>query len=424
MLLPFLTLGVECEWGSAAGSGGSSGGEEAAVVGDVESSLLSTSVFAGMLVGALVSGLLSDRVGRRKTVLAMTALTGLFGLASALAPTFHALLLCRTLVGVGVGGSPAALALFAELLPRNERGRHLVQYMLYFSSGAVIEVLLAWATLNSLGWRALLLVSALPALVLTAVAARALPESPGWLLARGRRREAAAILRGAFDVNHPQLKLHARGINAAAVGAGAAASTCPMHNDHDADAQSLPLENEADEAWDGPLIPCTCLSTHQQQQSQQPPEVPLDGARASSRSSDPTAAAQPTMPPSPSPSPSFLVPSPPAALSLCSSSLRAGSEAHQQEGGFLGPMWLVLSPELRALSVRLSALFLLMAFVYYSLVLLSLSFVQDPLQHLRKQCTLRDEQYIQLLAANLAEFPVSAWELSPSLLHTPHCFLW
>lgn len=154
MLLPFLTLGVECEWGhsSARAAAAAASGDQSSVVSDVESSLLSTAVFAGMLVGALLSGLLSDRWGRRPTVLLLTACTGLFGLGSALASSFHSLLLCRAMVGVGVGGSPAALALFTEFLPKQQRGRYLVHYSQSGRGSAFRLLLLERVMTGALNW--------------------------------------------------------------------------------------------------------------------------------------------------------------------------------------------------------------------------------------------------------------------------------
>jgi MFS family permease len=144
MLLPFLTLGVECEWGAAspihaALTPHSTHKPDDAPITDVEASLLSTAVFVGMLIGALMSGLLADRVGRRPTVLLFTALTGIFGLWSALASSFSVLVMCRALVGIGVGGSPAALSLFTEFLPKQKRGEYLVHYMCYFSGDTLVE---------------------------------------------------------------------------------------------------------------------------------------------------------------------------------------------------------------------------------------------------------------------------------------------
>ena len=128
MLLPFLTLGVECEWG-AASRATHPGASTEAPISDLEISWISTAVFIGMLIGALLSGLMSDRIGRRPTVLILTACTGIFGLLSAFSSSFSMLLVSRAFVGVGVGGSPAALSLFTEFLPKEKRGEYLIHYV-------------------------------------------------------------------------------------------------------------------------------------------------------------------------------------------------------------------------------------------------------------------------------------------------------
>ena len=82
---------------------------------------------AGMALGAVVSGTMADRWGR-KNVFSFTIL--LYSLATGLcawAPTYHSLLLCRFLVGFGLGGElPVAVTLVSEYAPARVRGRFIV----------------------------------------------------------------------------------------------------------------------------------------------------------------------------------------------------------------------------------------------------------------------------------------------------------
>ena len=77
---------------------------------------------------------------------------------------------------------------------------------LYFA-GTVLEALLAWAVLPTLGWRWLLALSALPLLVLLALFPL-LPESPHWLVAKGQYAEAEAVLQRMAVLNGLRRPLH------------------------------------------------------------------------------------------------------------------------------------------------------------------------------------------------------------------------
>jgi len=77
------------------------------------------------------------------------------------------------------------------------------------AAGTVLEAGLAWAVLPTLGWRWLLALSALPLLLLLAMYPL-LPESPVWLVAKGRYAEAEAVLQRAARLNGYSKPLHLR----------------------------------------------------------------------------------------------------------------------------------------------------------------------------------------------------------------------
>jgi hypothetical protein len=66
------------------------------------------------------------------------------------------------LVGAGLSGSPVMYSLLMELLPTPSRGVIMVAVELFWTLGTVLEAGLAWALINSTGWRPLLLVSSTP----------------------------------------------------------------------------------------------------------------------------------------------------------------------------------------------------------------------------------------------------------------------
>jgi MFS family permease len=85
--------------------------------------VLAAAIFAGMLVGGLSFGLLSDRIGRRKSLLYSLLINAVFALLSSVSFNVYTLILCRALAGVGIGGTvPAMFTLCSEHVPTHRRG--------------------------------------------------------------------------------------------------------------------------------------------------------------------------------------------------------------------------------------------------------------------------------------------------------------
>ncbi len=129
---------------------------------------------------------------------------GTFGMITA--GSYHAWLFftCRFLVGFGFGGSHTAFTLWQEFVPFENRGTMLLLNQLFWTLGALLEAVLAWAIIpaydHSYSWRILMVVSAILPL-LTATFYIVLPESPRYLLVTGKREEAAQILRDVARAN-------------------------------------------------------------------------------------------------------------------------------------------------------------------------------------------------------------------------------
>jgi MFS transporter, AAHS family, benzoate transport protein len=160
----------------------------------------------GVLVGALTAGVVGDRIGRRKVMLFNLAW---FSLGMALTATSQSLQgfgLFRFLTGIGVGALVATVgALVAELAPPGQRNRYNAIVYSGIPAGGVLAALVAIGLSDTLGWRGLFWIGALPIVLLLPLAVRHLPESPKWLVAQGRYAEAEALsIRTGLPVPAPE----------------------------------------------------------------------------------------------------------------------------------------------------------------------------------------------------------------------------
>jgi len=154
-----------------------------------------------MFGGAGLWGRLSDKIGRKTGFILTIAFDSLFGLASAFAPNFTVFIILRALTGFGVGGTlPVDYAMFSEYLPAKKRGSRLVILESFWALGTVAAAALAWLIVPRFGWRVLFAVSALPGLLLFVIR-KEVPESPRFLIAKGRVADARAVLSRVAAIN-------------------------------------------------------------------------------------------------------------------------------------------------------------------------------------------------------------------------------
>ena len=149
-------------------------------------------VTLGALAGSLAGGELGDSFGRKRTLLFAGILFTLGAIVQWAAPDAAVLVGGRLMVRLGVGVAAVAGPLYAaELAPANMRGRFVSGYQLALTIGIFLAYLVdGWLSASG-AWRAMLGAAAVPGAALFLVALIA-PESPRWLMMRGRRPEAAA----------------------------------------------------------------------------------------------------------------------------------------------------------------------------------------------------------------------------------------
>src|SRR3954468_9795473 len=132
-------------------------------------------------LGALIFGWLADRYGRRPVLMVDILLFSLFELGSAFAPSLTTFLILRALFGIAMGGEwGIGSSLVMETIPAKSRG--IVSGILQqgYPLGYLLATLVYWLLFDRIGWRGMLVVGVLPALLVLYIRL-SVKESPVFL---------------------------------------------------------------------------------------------------------------------------------------------------------------------------------------------------------------------------------------------------
>ena len=188
-----------------------------------ENSIVSV-VFAGAMLGTLVLSPLGDRIGRRPVFALTAVMISVFGVLTAFCTNYPQILLARFFVGFGVGGLTVPYDALGEFMPSSYRGKRLISISFFWTAGSLLVPFFAWLTLGGnvndiddnnnnndesdethnseeVSWRTFVALCALPSIVSTVLGVLMVPESPRWLLTRGKHDQALRILRQAAAKN-------------------------------------------------------------------------------------------------------------------------------------------------------------------------------------------------------------------------------
>ena len=157
--------------------------------------LIGASLVLGAVFGAGLGGPVADRLGRKRLMLADMIIVGIGAATSALANGPTMLFIGQFLVGVGIGiDFPVSSSYVSEVLPRRNRARLMVATIACQSLGMLVAAaitLVLLKTVESLqNWRLFLASEGVIAFLFFLLRLSA-PDSPHWLMARGRFAEAA-----------------------------------------------------------------------------------------------------------------------------------------------------------------------------------------------------------------------------------------
>ncbi|MEO6716931.1 MAG: sugar porter family MFS transporter [Novosphingobium sp.] len=186
---------------------------------DGELGLTVSALLPGCAIGAFLAGRFADIYGRRGVMMAAALVFLISALASGAAPSALILAIARFFAGAAVGAASVLSPVYiSEVTPAHIRGRlSSVQQVMIISglTGAFLaNYYLAGAAGSSLGkfwggyaaWRWMFWVQAAPA-VLFLVTLMLIPESPRFLVAKGRLAEAGAVLDRLFGPGSAEAKV-------------------------------------------------------------------------------------------------------------------------------------------------------------------------------------------------------------------------
>ncbi len=160
----------------------------------LQTGMVTSSLLVGAMVGALGCGRITDRIGRRSVVLGAAVLFGLGAIGAALAPDLVWILVFRVVMGLAVGAASVTVPVYlSEIAPARSRGRLSGLNQLMISSGILVAYLVNLALAPSHAWRWMFGLAVVPALLLL-IGGFFQPESPRWLIKKGRVDEARAVL--------------------------------------------------------------------------------------------------------------------------------------------------------------------------------------------------------------------------------------
>ena len=160
----------------------------------VQAGLLASTALFGMMFGAMSFGTLSDKLGRKKTIMICVAIFSGFTFCGAFASTPVEFGILRFLAGLGIGGvMPNVVALMTEYSPKRSRSTLVALMFSGYAIGGMTSALLGAWLVTDYGWKIMFLLAGIPFLALPLIW-KFLPESLKFLTKKGEMDQVRAIV--------------------------------------------------------------------------------------------------------------------------------------------------------------------------------------------------------------------------------------
>jgi MFS family permease len=140
-------------------------------------SVIAASILAGAVLGALLCSYLSERFGRKRTIVLVAMTFALGAIAGAISPDPTTLSLSRVLLGFAVGGGTQVIPMYvAELAPPAHRGRLVLMFQVAIGVGIVIATIVGASEM--VDWRVAIGAAAVPAVMMLRASSASWPSPP------------------------------------------------------------------------------------------------------------------------------------------------------------------------------------------------------------------------------------------------------
>lgn len=161
--------------------------------------MLGAATLAGLFIGTSLFGYISDRVGRRKMFLADIIAIGLISVATMFISSPVELLVMRVLIGIVIGADyPIATSMITEFSSTRQRAFAVGFIAAMWYVGATCANLVGWCLYDiEGGWRWMLGSAFIPCVIIL-IGRFDLPESPRWLIRKGRIAECQQMMEKIF----------------------------------------------------------------------------------------------------------------------------------------------------------------------------------------------------------------------------------
>ncbi|BFZ08924.1 hypothetical protein BsWGS_11963 [Bradybaena similaris] len=167
--------------------------------------LIVSATVGSAAVFSVLAGFMCDILGRKITIMIASVVFVAGAIIMGAAVNKEMLMAGRIVVGIGVGFASMTVPVYvAESAPPAIRGRLVTLNQLFITIGILVSSIIAGAfsTMKETGWRYMLALAAVPAII-QLIGFFYLPESPRWLVVKGREEQAKKVLqriRGKEDV--------------------------------------------------------------------------------------------------------------------------------------------------------------------------------------------------------------------------------
>ena len=160
----------------------------------VQAGLLASAALFGMMFGAMIFGTLSDRLGRKKTIMICVTLFSGFTFLGAFTTNPVEFAILRFIAGLGIGGvMPNVVALMTEYAPKKIRSTLVAIMFSGYAIGGMTSALLGAWLVKDMGWQIMFLIAGIPLLMLPIIW-KFLPESLAFLIKSGKEEQAKQII--------------------------------------------------------------------------------------------------------------------------------------------------------------------------------------------------------------------------------------